>query len=368
MGFIGPQGPAGASPFTLSGNNVFYNDGFVGIGTSSPNSKLHIQGDGIANTTAGIIAETTGGTFGPSISLRNGAPEGHAYSLVSAGSGNDTGSGFFEIFDITAQQSRFVIHPSGNVGIGTLNPGFALDVNGTVNAGAFKGDGSQLTGITTSNANALQGHQASEFAQVAQNNNFTGTNTFNGVFVNGLLSATTLSGNGAAITNLNAAALTGALSDSSFGSNVPRLNATKNAFSGQMQVASLQVGTDVPQSSGPRMMWTTFLPEELNLAYVANSMIPDQAITVTRITLRARHAAKGKCNSNLVVRLGDAAGVHQDVVLNPGTTGRASFADSGAINLNFGAGDEVDLSIVTPASSCEDEPADANVTVEYRMQ
>jgi hypothetical protein len=114
------------------------------------------------------------------------------------------------------------------------------------------------------------------------------------------------------------------------------------------------------------MMWTTFLPEELTEAYVANSMVPDQAITVTRITMRTRIAAKGKCNSNLVVRLGDAAGVHQDITLNPGT-GRLSFVDSGALNLNFGAGDEVDLSIITPAY-CDDDPADANVTVEYRMQ
>jgi hypothetical protein len=119
-------------------------------------------------------------------------------------------------------------------------------------------------------------------------------------------------------------------------------------------------------SSALRMMWTTFLPEKLTFAYVANSMIPDQAITVTRITMRTRTAAKGKCDSNLIVRVGDAAGVHQDIILNPGS-GRSNFVDSGALVLNFGAGDEVDLSIVSPAY-CDDAPADANVTVEYRMQ
>jgi hypothetical protein len=82
--------------------------------------------------------------------------------------------------------------------------------------------------------------------------------------------------------------------------------------------------------------------------------------------MRTRTAAKGKCDSNLVVRVGDAAGVHQDIILNPGS-GRSNFVDSGALVLNFGAGDEVDLSIVSPAY-CDDAPADANVTVEYRMQ
>lgn len=39
-------GGGGSSQWTTSGANIFYNSGNVGIGTSSPTSKLHVAGDG----------------------------------------------------------------------------------------------------------------------------------------------------------------------------------------------------------------------------------------------------------------------------------------------------------------------------------
>jgi len=52
---------------------------------------------------------------------------------------------------IYAQSSPLTIQPStGNVGVNVSQPGYTLDVSGTVNATSFRGDGSQLTGLPSS--------------------------------------------------------------------------------------------------------------------------------------------------------------------------------------------------------------------------
>lgn len=53
----------------------------------------------------------------------------------------------FRVNDSAADTTPFLIDQFGNVGIGSLTPGKALDIIGTVRATGFSGDGSGLTGI-----------------------------------------------------------------------------------------------------------------------------------------------------------------------------------------------------------------------------
>jgi hypothetical protein len=85
--------------------------GDVGIGTSSPVTRLHVAGTGSGST----------------LRLENQtASTGKTYEIISG----DGGPLRFQ--DITAGSERMRIDSSGNVGIGLTSPGAKLDVAGTI--------------------------------------------------------------------------------------------------------------------------------------------------------------------------------------------------------------------------------------------
>ena len=100
-----------------------FDNGNVGIGTTSPENLLHVK-----STTAWTqpIFESTLTTGGAAVLLKS---DYTTWQLAARGSANDTAAGSFSIYDSTANAIRMFINTSGQTGVGRI-PSVPLDVEG----------------------------------------------------------------------------------------------------------------------------------------------------------------------------------------------------------------------------------------------
>jgi hypothetical protein len=172
-----------------------------GLNTIQTNAIYATIGGGALNTiqAVGNFATIPGGRF-------NSATN-YAFAAGYRAKANHTGA--FVWADSTdadfasTATNQFLVRAGGGVGINKNNPATALDVNGTVTATSFSGGGASLTGL---NAASLTGtitdaHLSANVALLNAGQTFTGLNIFNNV-------NNSFTGSGSGLTALNASQLT----------------------------------------------------------------------------------------------------------------------------------------------------------------
>jgi len=129
---------ADGTPFIID------NAGNVGIGTTTPGSyALKVNGTVYATQYDTIPSNTPQTAFSPILTN-----DTH-WTFGMNSNGDDSNNDNLYVSEGTdiATSHRITITPGGNTGIGTDSPVSKLQVNGTVTASAFSGDGSALTNL-----------------------------------------------------------------------------------------------------------------------------------------------------------------------------------------------------------------------------
>jgi hypothetical protein len=117
--------PYSLAPWTTSGNNIYYNGGNVGIGTTSPGDLLDIYGG-----TGNIDDQTAAVLFSPRGGYGTGSGGARIAGAVESNTPGDrqTGLSFKTYEQHTGLAEYMRISGTGNVGIGTTSPGAKLDI------------------------------------------------------------------------------------------------------------------------------------------------------------------------------------------------------------------------------------------------
>lgn len=108
-----------AGQWSSSGTTIYYNDGNVGLGTSSPQSEFHITGP----SGTSILADTGNDT--------NFLMQADSNLLLRTDRNNNEANNYIAFQDHTGQ-FLMKVQANGNIGIKTNNPTAELSVYGTV--------------------------------------------------------------------------------------------------------------------------------------------------------------------------------------------------------------------------------------------
>jgi len=129
--------PFYASRWTSNGNNIYYNSGFIGIGTTNPQSNLDVLGNvGIRGTLDMRNSNISNAIIINSKTLNISNIILENTGVLTRADGTTIGS---SPFIVSSANPNNIYYNSGSIGIGTTNPKSTLDVVGDINiSGNFK--------------------------------------------------------------------------------------------------------------------------------------------------------------------------------------------------------------------------------------
>ncbi len=173
--------------------NVFdVNAANIELGLSSVASGLRSVAIGYGNKATGDYSTALGNSTTASGTFSTAAGAGTIasgdYSFAAGRNARATNQGAFVWADSqvanfgSTSNNQFLIRAQGGVGINTNNPGTALDVNGTVTATSFSGNGAALTSLNAGNLTGAiaDARLSANVALRGGGNAFTGNQTITG--------------------------------------------------------------------------------------------------------------------------------------------------------------------------------------------
>ncbi len=114
---------------SLENRMIIHPDGNVGIGTTSPDTKLHIEGSGVSIVDATYQQQIKGTGTKAGLFLSHSG-NGGIIGYANLGSGGLSNTFYITTGSAKIGNGGFVMDGSGNVGINTLSPEEKLEVNG----------------------------------------------------------------------------------------------------------------------------------------------------------------------------------------------------------------------------------------------